>query len=31
MIRSPLMTVMVAAVRKAGRSLVRDFGEVEKL
>ena len=31
MIRSPLMTVMVAAVRKAGRSLVRDFGEVENL
>ncbi|MFT0859099.1 inositol monophosphatase family protein [Ancylobacter sp. G4_0304] len=31
MIRSPLMTVMVQAVRKAGRSLVRDFGEVENL
>ena len=31
MIRSPLMTVMVAAARKAGRSLVRDFGEVENL
>ncbi|MFK8250314.1 inositol monophosphatase family protein [Ancylobacter terrae] len=31
MIRTPLMTVMVQAVRKAGRSLVRDFGEVENL
>jgi len=31
MIRSPLITVMVNAVRKAGRSLVRDFGEVEQL
>ncbi|WAC28907.1 inositol monophosphatase family protein [Ancylobacter sp. SL191] len=31
MIRSPLMTVMIQAVRKAGRSLVRDFGEVENL
>jgi len=31
MIRSPLMTVMVQAARKAGRSLVRDFGEVENL
>ncbi|MCS0503886.1 inositol monophosphatase family protein [Ancylobacter mangrovi] len=31
MIRSPLITVMVQAVRKAGRSLVRDFGEVENL
>ncbi len=28
---SPLMTVMVAAVRKAARGVVRDFGEVEKL
>ena len=28
---SALMNVMVAAVRKAGRSLVRDFGEVEQL
>ncbi|MDQ0348490.1 inositol monophosphatase family protein [Ancylobacter vacuolatus] len=31
MIRTPLMTVMVQAVRKAGRSLIRDFGEVENL
>ncbi|HRK18963.1 MAG TPA: inositol monophosphatase family protein [Hyphomicrobiaceae bacterium] len=28
---SPLMTVMMGAARKAGRSLVRDFGEVENL
>ena len=28
---SALMNVMIAAVRKAGRSLVRDFGEVENL
>ena len=28
---SPLMTVMTAAVRKAGRGLNRDFGEVENL
>lgn len=28
---SPLLTVMVAAVRKAGRGLARDFGEVENL
>lgn len=28
---SPLMTVMIGAARKAGRSLVRDFGEVENL
>jgi myo-inositol-1(or 4)-monophosphatase len=28
---SPLMTVMMGAARKAGRSLVRDFGEVEQL
>jgi myo-inositol-1(or 4)-monophosphatase len=28
---SPLLTVMVAAVRKAGRQLARDFGEVEQL
>lgn len=28
---SPLLTVMVAAVRKAGRALSRDFGEVENL
>jgi myo-inositol-1(or 4)-monophosphatase len=31
MARSPLLNVMVAAVRKAGRSLARDFGEVENL
>ncbi|OYY11415.1 MAG: inositol monophosphatase, partial [Rhizobiales bacterium 35-68-8] len=31
MIRTPLMTVMIQAVRKAGRALVRDFGEVENL
>lgn len=31
MIRTPLITVMVQAVRKAGRALVRDFGEVENL
>lgn len=31
MIRSPLITVMVQAVRKAGRNLARDFGEVENL
>jgi myo-inositol-1(or 4)-monophosphatase len=29
--RSPLINVMVAAVRKAARGLVRDFGEVEQL
>ena len=28
---SPLINVMVAAARKAGRSLARDFGEVENL
>lgn len=28
---SALMTVMIAAARKAGRSLSRDFGEVEQL
>ncbi len=28
---SPLLTVMVGAARKAGRSLARDFGEVEHL
>ena len=28
---SPLLTVMIAAVRKAGRQLSRDFGEVEQL
>jgi len=31
MIRSALLNVMVAAARKAGRSLKRDFGEVEHL
>ncbi|HQS11231.1 MAG: inositol monophosphatase [Rhizobiales bacterium 24-66-13] len=31
MIRSPLITVMVQAVRKAARGLTRDFGEVENL
>jgi myo-inositol-1(or 4)-monophosphatase len=29
--RSPLITVMVGAAQKAGRRLVRDFGEVENL
>ena len=28
---SPLMNVMIAAARKAGRALARDFGEVENL
>jgi hypothetical protein len=28
---SALMNVMIAAARKAGRSLTRDFGEVENL
>jgi myo-inositol-1(or 4)-monophosphatase len=31
MIRSALITVMVNAARKAGRALIRDFGEVEHL
>jgi len=31
MARSALMTVMIQAVRKAGRALARDFGEVENL
>lgn len=31
MAASPLINVMVAAARKAGRSLCRDFGEVENL
>lgn len=31
MARSALINVMVGAARKAGRSLIRDFGEVEKL
>ena len=29
--QSPIMTIMTRAVEKAGRSLVRDFGEVEQL
>ncbi len=28
---SPLMNVMIAAARKAGRALARDFGEIENL
>ena len=28
---SPLITVMTAAIRKAARGVVRDFGEVDKL
>jgi myo-inositol-1(or 4)-monophosphatase len=28
---SPLLTVMVAAARKAGKAITRDFGEVEQL
>jgi myo-inositol-1(or 4)-monophosphatase len=31
MLRSPIINVMIAAARKAARSLVRDFGEVENL
>jgi myo-inositol-1(or 4)-monophosphatase len=31
MIRSPLITVMTQAARRAARTLVRDFGEVENL
>jgi myo-inositol-1(or 4)-monophosphatase len=31
MVASALMNVMVSAVRKAGRGLARDFGEVEQL
>jgi len=31
MIRSALITVMTQAARKAGRALIRDFGEVENL
>jgi myo-inositol-1(or 4)-monophosphatase len=30
-IKTPLMNVMTAAARKAGKAIVRDFGEVEKL
>ncbi|MFM9890765.1 MAG: inositol monophosphatase family protein [Rickettsiales bacterium] len=29
--QSPLLTVMTAAVRKAARGVVRDFGEIDKL
>jgi len=31
MLRSALLNVMIAAARKAGRALKRDFGELEKL
>ncbi|MBI3433538.1 MAG: inositol monophosphatase [Proteobacteria bacterium] len=31
MVHSALINVMVAAARKAGRSLIRDFGEIENL
>jgi myo-inositol-1(or 4)-monophosphatase len=31
MLRSALLNVMIKAVRRAGRTLARDFGEVEKL
>src|SRR5258707_4520496 len=31
MLRSPLLNVMIKAARKAGRTLKRDFGEVEHL
>src|SRR6201994_1311803 len=31
MLRSALLNVMTAAARKAGRSLKRDFGEIEHL
>ena len=31
MLRSALLNVMLQAARKAGRSLKRDFGEVERL
>lgn len=30
-IKTPLMNVMTAAVRKAGRAILRDFGELENL
>jgi len=30
-VRSPILNVMMNAARKAGRGMVRDFGEVEKL
>lgn len=31
MLHSPMITVMTAAIRKAARGVVRDFGEIEKL
>ena len=31
MLRSALLNVMIKAVRRAGRTLKRDFGEVEHL
>src|SRR5262245_66599323 len=31
MLRSALLNVMIAAARKAGRGLKRDFGEIEHL
>ena len=31
MLRSPIITIMIAAARKAARTLIRDFGEVEHL
>ncbi|MEJ2431889.1 MAG: inositol monophosphatase, partial [Pseudolabrys sp.] len=31
MLHSALLNVMIAAARKAGRALKRDFGEVEHL
>ncbi len=31
MLRSPIISVMIAAARKASRALIRDFGEVEHL
>ena len=31
MVHSALLNVMIAAARKAGRNLKRDFGEVEHL
>ena len=29
--RSPVMTMMIRAAEKAGRAVLRDFGEVEQL
>ena len=29
--RSPVMTMMIRAAEKAGRAILRDFGEVEHL